>query len=89
MKYTFEFDPAARRELRTIDLTDARRILLAITALGDDPYAPDLDVKKLSGDDGLYRLRVGRFRVVYRIDNGRLVILVVAVGRRRDIYRGL
>ncbi|WP_306358139.1 MULTISPECIES: type II toxin-antitoxin system RelE/ParE family toxin [unclassified Nocardia] len=89
MKYRFEWDPAARRELRAIALADARRILLAITALGEDPYAPELDVRKLTGADELYRLRVGRFRVIYRVDNGILVILVVAGGWRRDIYRGL
>ena len=65
------------------------RILTALTALGDDPYAPGLDVKKLTGRDDLYRLRIGRFRVAYRIDNGILVILVVKVGWRRDVYRDL
>ncbi|WP_406268107.1 type II toxin-antitoxin system RelE/ParE family toxin [Nocardia sp. NBC_00881] len=61
------------------------RILTALTALGDDPYAPGSDVMKLSGHDDLYRLRVGRYRVAYRVDNGVLVILVVKVGWRKDI----
>ncbi|EME98575.1 RelE/StbE family addiction module toxin [Streptomyces mobaraensis NBRC 13819 = DSM 40847] len=65
------------------------RILAALTALGDDPYREDADVKKLSGPSGLYRLRVGGYRVAYRVDNGELVILVVKVGDRRDVYRNL
>lgn len=64
------------------------RILTALTALGDDPYAPGLDVKKLSGHHDLFRLHVGRYRVAYRVDNGVLVILVVKIGWRKDVYRG-
>ncbi|PSR67985.1 plasmid stabilization protein [Nocardia sp. MDA0666] len=89
MKYRFRFLESARHELRALERQDAMRILTALTALGEDPYAPGLDVKKLSGHEGLYRLRVGRFRVAYRIDNGVLVILVVKVGWRRDAYRDL
>ncbi|MGW7295515.1 type II toxin-antitoxin system RelE family toxin [Streptomyces xiamenensis] len=47
------------------------------------------DIKKLSGHEGLYRLRVGAYRVAYSVDNGELVILVVKVGHRREVYRGL
>lgn len=46
-------------------------------------------MKKLSGHDDLYRLRVGAYRIAYLIDDGKLVILVVEVGHRRDIYRRL
>ncbi len=89
MKYRLRFLDSARHELRAIPRQDAMRILTALTALGDDPYAPGSDVEKLTGRDDLYRLRIGRFRVAYRIDNGILVILVVKVGRRRDVYRDL
>ncbi|SNY87473.1 mRNA interferase RelE/StbE [Nocardia amikacinitolerans] len=89
MKYRFRFLESARRELRAIERQDAMRILTALTVLGNDPYAPGLDVKKLSGHDDLYRLRVGRYRVAYTVDNNVLVILVVKVGWRKDIYRGL
>ncbi|MGW3410523.1 type II toxin-antitoxin system RelE family toxin [Streptomyces sp. NPDC000888] len=89
MKYAFEFTAAARRQLRTIDQTTALRILHALSRLGDDPYRDDADVKKLSGHDDLYRLRVGTYRIAYTIDDGKLIILVVEVGHRRDIYRRL
>ncbi|WP_329272762.1 type II toxin-antitoxin system RelE family toxin [Streptomyces sp. NBC_01451] len=89
MKYAFRFTTAAQRQLRAISLLDAMRILTALTALGDDPYREDADIKKLTGPSGLYRLRVGSYRVAYQINDGELVILVVKVGDRRDVYRNL
>ncbi|MGV9890760.1 type II toxin-antitoxin system RelE family toxin [Streptomyces sp. NPDC003395] len=89
MKYAFRFTAAAQRQLRAISRPEAMRILTALTALGDDPYREDADVKKLTGPSGLYRLRVGSYRVAYQINEGELVILVVKVGDRRDVYRNL
>ncbi|MFJ4485017.1 type II toxin-antitoxin system RelE/ParE family toxin [Streptomyces longwoodensis] len=89
MKYAFRFTAAAQRQLRAVSRPDAMRILAALTALGDDPYRQDADVKKLTGPSGLYRLRVGGYRVAYQIDDGELVVLVVKVGDRRDVYRTL
>ncbi|MGW0081281.1 type II toxin-antitoxin system RelE family toxin [Streptomyces sp. NPDC003393] len=89
MKYAFRFTTAAQRQLRAVSRPDAMRILTALTALGDDPYREDADVKKLTGPSGLYRLRVGNYRVAYQINDGELVILVVKVGDRRDAYRNL
>lgn len=65
------------------------RILAALTALGDDPYREDADIKKLTGPSGLYRLRVGNHRIAYRVEDGELVVLVVKIGNRRDVYRNL
>ncbi|MET7573019.1 type II toxin-antitoxin system RelE/ParE family toxin [Streptomyces sp. NPDC005492] len=87
MKYAFEFTPAARRRLKAIDRTTALLILHALSRLGDDPYREDVDVRKLSGHDSLYRLRVGVYRIACMIDDGKLVILVVEAGHRREIYR--
>ncbi|MCY0917969.1 MULTISPECIES: type II toxin-antitoxin system RelE family toxin [unclassified Streptomyces] len=89
MKYAFRFTTAAQRQLRSIDRPAAMRILAALTALGDDPYREDADVKKLTGPSGLYRLRVGSHRIAYQVRDGELVILVVKVGDRRDVYRGI
>ncbi|MGW7079632.1 type II toxin-antitoxin system RelE family toxin [Streptomyces sp. NPDC054871] len=89
MKYAFRFTTAAQRQLRSIDRPAAMRILAALTALGDDPYREDADIKKLTGPSGLYRLRVGSYRVAYQVLEGELVILVVKVGDRRDVYRNI
>lgn len=63
------------------------RVLTALTALGDDPYRQDADVKKLTGPSGLHRLRAGSHRVTHRINDGELVVLVVEMGGRRDVHR--
>jgi mRNA interferase RelE/StbE len=89
VKYAFRFTTAAQRQLRAISRPDAMRILAALTTLGDDPYRQDADVKKLTGPSGLYRLRVGSYRVAYQVNDGELVILVVKMGDRRDVYRNL
>ncbi|KAA6221446.1 type II toxin-antitoxin system RelE/ParE family toxin [Streptomyces albofaciens JCM 4342] len=89
MKYAFRFTAAAQRRLRAIDRPAAMRILAALTALGDDPYREDVDVKKLIGPSGLYRLRVGNYRVAYQVEDGELTILVVEVGDRRDVCRNI
>ncbi|MDF6020583.1 type II toxin-antitoxin system RelE/ParE family toxin [Streptomyces sp. JH34] len=89
MKYAFRFTTAAQRQLRAISRPDAMRILTALTSLGDDPYRQDADVKRFTGPSGLYRLRVGSYRIAYQIDDGELVILVVKVGDRRDVDRNL
>ncbi|MEC4576035.1 type II toxin-antitoxin system RelE family toxin [Streptomyces virginiae] len=89
MKYAFRFTTAAQRQLRAIDKPTAMRILAALTALGDDPYREDADIKKLTGPSGLYRLRVGEDRIAYQVMDGELVVLVVKVGDRRGVYRGI
>ncbi|MFE3603849.1 type II toxin-antitoxin system RelE/ParE family toxin [Streptomyces sp. NPDC059142] len=89
MKYAFRFTAAAQRQLRAIDRHAAMRILTALTALGDDPYREDADIKKLAGPSGLYRLRVGACRVACQVQDGALVVLVVKVGDRRDVHRAL
>jgi mRNA interferase RelE/StbE len=89
VKYALRFTAAAQRQLRDIARLDAMRILTALTALGDDPYRQDADARKLTGPSGLYRLRVGSYRVAYQVNAGELVVLVVKVGDRRDGYRNL
>ncbi|WP_405480276.1 type II toxin-antitoxin system RelE/ParE family toxin [Streptomyces sp. NBC_00009] len=89
MKYAFRFTTHAQRQLRSIDRQQALRILTALTPLGDDPHRDDADTKKLTRHDGLYRLRVGGFRVVYEIHDNVLTVLVVHLGNRRDVYRNL
>ena len=57
----------------------------AIFALGHNPRP--LGCKKLTGPGDLYRIRVGEWRVVYTVEDSRLVVLVVRVGHRGDVYR--
>jgi mRNA interferase RelE/StbE len=85
VSYTVEFLPSAQRELAALPKDVQRRIANRIDALREDPRPPG--VKQLQGVERLYRLRVGDYRVIYSIEGRRLVIVVVKVGHRRDVYR--
>lgn len=89
MKYTIRWRDRAVRQLRAIPQPAALTILKALTPLGDDPRRPDSNVNKLTGYEDRYRLRVGDYRVIYEVQDGQLVILVLGVGHRREIYRAM
>lgn len=81
--YRIELRPAAVKALRKIDPQDARRIQGAIALLGQDPRPPG--AKALQGRPGL-RVRVGNYRIIYTIHDDVLLVVVVTLGHRRDIY---
>jgi mRNA interferase RelE/StbE len=89
VKYAFRWRERAVRQLRAIPQPAALTILQALTPLGDDPRRPDANVKKLAGYEDRYRLRVGDYRVIYDATDKQLVILIVGVGHRREIYRAM
>ena len=89
MKYAFRWRERAVRQLRAIPQPAALTILRALMTLGDDPRRLDADVKKLAGYGDRYRLRVGDYRIIYEVTDTQLVILVVGVGHRREIYRAM
>jgi len=82
--YAVEIAPAALRQLRKLDPTARRRVQGVIELLAGDPRPPK--ARKLVGGAGEWRVRTGDFRIVYEILDGRLLVLVVAVGHRRDVY---
>ena len=84
-RYVIDLAPAADRDLRRLSVSIQRRIVAAIEKLADDPRPPG--VVKLAGDENLWRIRVGRYRVVYEIHDKRLLVVVLRVGHRKDIYR--
>ena len=61
------------------------RIRDRIETLADNPRPPG--TVKLTAEDNLYRVRVGDYRIVYRIEDKRLVVLIVRIGHRREVYR--
>jgi len=84
---TFRIDvtPAARRDLSKLPRDVLRRIDAHILALAENPYPAG--AKKLEGDEGLFRIRVGDYRIIYTVERRRLVILIVRVRHRREVYR--
>ncbi len=87
MSYAVEITPAALRQLRKIDGSDQVKIVAAIDRLALQPRPAG--VRALSGQPGLLRIRIGDYRVVYAINDGKLVVTVVAAAHRRAIYRDL
>ena len=87
MAYRVEFAPKAARQFGALDRGVQRRLAARIDALAADPRPHG--VKKLAAEDDLYRLRVGDYRILYQIQERRLIVLVVGVGHRSEIYRAL
>ena len=85
MSYRIELSPAAARQLRKLDGAARRRVQAAVELLASDPRPPS--AKKLVGGDGEWRGRTGDYRIVYEIHDGVLVVLVLAVGHRREVYQ--
>lgn len=84
MTYRIELRPAAVKALRGVAAADASRLRGAIALLAVNPRPPA--ALPLRGRDG-WRLRVGNYRILYIIEDERLVIVVVTLGHRRDVYR--
>lgn len=83
--YSVVFARSARKELQNLDPPVARRILKQVEALTNNPRPAG--VVKLEGATALWRLRVGEWRVVYRVLDRERLVDVVAVRHRRDAYR--
>lgn len=84
VKYHIIYKGSAAKELRKLDKEAQRRLLMAIETLGITPR-PD-GVKKLKARFNQYRIRVGSYRVVYEIRDEQLLVLVLRVAHRRDVY---
>ena len=85
MAYTIKFKPTAARQLAKLPKTIQVKIARKIDSLAIAPH-PQGTVKLRGGDD-LYRLRVGNYRIIYQVKNDQLLILVVKIGHRKEVYR--
>ncbi len=83
-KYEIVLRKSVRKDLEPIPKRDIQRILADITELANDPRPPQS--RKLSGSEK-YRLRSGVYRVLYEIQDAVLIVCVVKVGHRREVYR--
>lgn len=84
MTYEISYARGVKKDFKKIDRRHHARIIAAILRLAADPRP--VGCRKLVGLPH-YRIRVGDYRAVYGIDDGKLIILIVEVGHRRDIYR--
>ena len=83
--YQIEIKPSASKELGKLPRQMAIRVVASIKELADNPYPSG--VKKLSGFDRTFRIRVGDYRVLYDIYENRLVIGIIRIRHRKDVYR--
>ena len=84
MTYEVRLAPAAVRQLRKLDPPGRRRVQAAIDLLAEDPRPPG--ARQLVGGAGEWRVRTGDFRIISDIRDGELLVIVVKVGHRRDVY---
>src|SRR4051794_16463867 len=84
-RYRVEIDRTALKQLSALPREDQERIAAHVNALADDPRPHG--VEKLKGFVDQYRIRVGSYRVIYTIRDDRLIVLVLRIGHRRDVYR--
>ena len=87
LTYTIELQTKAMRQLKSLEKQTRERIVRAVDKLAKNPRASNC--KPLEGFTGIRRLRIGDYRVIYQIRDSELVILVVEVGHRKEVYRGL
>lgn len=85
MTYQVSLAPAAARQLRKLDPSVRRRIQAIIELLATDPRPPS--ATRLVGGAGEWRVRSGDYRILYQIEDDRLLVLVLNAGHRRDIYQ--
>ena len=85
MTYRIEVTPRAHRDLAKLPQDVLRRVDAHILVLAENPYPPG--ARKLEGGEGFFRIRAGDYRVIYHVEGRRLVVLVIRVGHRREVYR--
>jgi mRNA interferase RelE/StbE len=85
VSYEVEIAPAAKRQIKKLPYDIQQKVVAKLEELAFEPR-PD-GVKKLEGSDNLYRVRLGKYRIIYEIQDGLLLVTVVKVKHRSDVYR--
>lgn len=83
--FSVELGPGVERLLRKLDKAVARRLTASMAALATKPHPAGCSA--LAGHPGVLRIKVGDYRIVYRVEHDRLVVLVLDIGHRGKIYR--
>lgn len=84
--YTVEFVKSAEKEFLKLPRKIRDRFAEALKLLSISPFSELLKIKKLKGTDDVYRIRVGEYRLIYEIKKDRLIVLVIKIGHRREVY---
>jgi len=84
MKYTILVERYAQKQLLKLDKKVIPTIKTTIAGLAEDPRPQGFI--KLKGEDA-YRIRVGNYRIIYEIDDDKIIVTVITVGHRKDVYK--
>jgi mRNA interferase RelE/StbE len=84
-RYSVEISRTAERQLKSIPHADQRRLATAMLALATDPRPHGS--RKLSGYEDVFRVRIGRYRILYSVSDTVLIVIVLKIGDRKDVYR--
>ena len=87
MRYSVEFTRAAAKGFRRLPTEIRNRVSKVVDGLADNPKPEG--AKALKGSGNLLRIRVGSYRIVYRVEEGVPLVLVITVGHRKNVYRRL
>lgn len=85
MTYKICFSKPAQKQILEIPKTDVKKIARKIEKLADDPLPPGNE--KMAGMDNCYRIRQGDYRIIYTIQDEKLLVLVLKIGHQREVYR--
>ena len=84
-RYEIEISRTAEKQLGRLPRADQERVARAMLALADDPFPRG--ARKLTGYDDVFRVRAGRYRILYSVAEPALIVIVLKVGHRREVYR--
>ena len=84
-KYKVLISSSAEKSLKKIPKKDVQHIVVAMERLAMHPFP--VGSRKLSGYEKIFRIRIGKYRVIYEVEGQKLLILVLKIGHRKDIYR--
>jgi len=87
MKYSVEFRPSVLKSIKLFPKKDLRRLKKRIDDIAEN--LPDPNTTKMKGNNSFHKVRSGDYRIIYEIHDDRLVILVVKIGHRKDVYERL
>jgi mRNA interferase RelE/StbE len=87
MQFSVQFRPAVLKSLKRFPKRDLVRIKKKIVELGNN--LPDPNTSKMKGDNSFHKIRSGDYRIIYEIHDTTLVILVIKIGHRKDVYKNL
>lgn len=87
MAYTVEFRPSVWKNVKNLPKRDLVKIKSKIEEISSN--LPDPATTKMSGNNDFHKIRCGNYRIIYEVHENRLVILVVKIGHRKDVYRNL